>query len=132
MNKKYDFPIDCLLINSQSDNKSVFYQVLHFKNKEIIFSNKFSLDFTVNLVNFFGIVKALMYCNKNELNLPIFSNNNAAIKWARNSKGMYYDNPYASKVADFAFKKLSELKNVYLIDKWDSENWGAISENFSK
>lgn len=136
MKNKNTLPNDFLLIHSSLDKgtNKVVYKVWHFASAKIIFTKSFPIIFSVNIVNFFAVVKALMYCKAQCLTIPIFSNNYSVIKWVNDKKlkEKGYENPIVSNLASRAMTILCGLKNTTLVKLWETPKYGLVSKYFNK
>ncbi len=131
MNNKNTLPKDFLLINSfKNKENKVIYNVLHYKSGNIILTKSFSREFSINIVNFFAIVKALMYCKSHKVKLPIFSNNYSALKWIKDKKIKDYENTMVANCANMAVSILYRCENLDLVYYWNKQYFGTVGEFF--
>lgn len=94
-------------------------------------------DGTNNIVEFLGIVHALVYCQENNLDLPIYTDSQTAISWvkaknARTKQPRTQDNVPLFMLLDRAviWLKKNEYKNPIL--KWETKIWGEIKADFGR
>ncbi|MCU4156418.1 ribonuclease H family protein [Carboxylicivirga sp. A043] len=112
------------------------YQGVYTKDERQLFHQKFNLG-TNNIGEFLALVHGISYLQKNNLNIPIYSDSKIAIGWVMKKQ-------CKSKLAETAkTKELFELVrraehwlktntiNVKIL-KWDTKNWGEIPADFGR
>jgi ribonuclease HI len=92
---------------------------------------------TVNLGEFLGIVHALAFLKKREIDWPVYSDSRTAIAWVR-KKSINTNLVPSPKNAELfqlvqrALKWLKENSYANRILKWETEYWGEIPADFGR
>ena len=125
-----------IIINSFSDEcREMIYKAFLASSKEMLLSRKFEGYCTKNVANFIAIANALLYCKKNDIDLPIYSNNMVAIKWIKEKK--YNSKLYKTKKNQIIYETLesalkwlnnNDFKNPILF--WDKKKLGNFKSFF--
>jgi ribonuclease HI len=113
------------------------YQGVYTKTGEIIFRQGPFEDGTNNVVEFLGIVHALAYCKKKNINLPIYSDSRNAINWVRDKQAKTLlektdKNMRLFELIERAVKWLKENKYENQVLKWETRVWGENLADFGR
>jgi ribonuclease HI len=112
------------------------YQGVYTKDNRQLFHQKFNLG-TNNIGEFLALVHGISYLQKNNLNIPIYSDSKIAIGWVM-KKQCKSKLPETAKTKElFALVRRAEawLKTNTItvkILKWDTKNWGEIPADFGR
>ncbi|MBQ9473457.1 MAG: ribonuclease H family protein [Bacteroidales bacterium] len=92
---------------------------------------------TNNIGEFLGLVHALSYLKKHNLNLPIYTDSVNAMKWVREKKcrSKLPLNDKTAELWDFVRRAEAWLHNndiTATILKWDTDRWGEIPADFGR
>jgi len=113
------------------------YRGVYTHNKEEIFHQGPFADGTNNIGEFLAIVHALAWLDKNNINIPVYTDSLTALSWIRQKKcntklEMNIDN---QKLFELKFRAEDWLRshtwNIEIL-KWDTENWGEIPADFGR
>lgn len=106
-----------------------FYQGVDLETGEKIFEKHLG-EGTNNIAEFLGIVHAIHYCEKNNIEPIIWSDSKTAIAWVRNKKAnTTIDGPITDRLS----KACEYLKNKdIVINKWKTKEWGEIPADFGR
>ncbi|MDR0789853.1 MAG: ribonuclease H family protein [Bacteroidales bacterium] len=112
------------------------YRGVHIASGKQIFHYKYPYG-TNNIGEFLGVVHALSYLKRNNLNMPIYTDSNNAMKWVREKKCKTKLVRNQRTEALFCYIERAEnwLKtNTYTtpILKWETEQWGEIPADFGR
>ncbi len=112
------------------------YQGVYTKDSRQLFHQKFPLG-TNNIGEFLALVHGISYLQKNNLNLPIYSDSQIAIGWVlkKHCKSKLEETARTKALFDMvrraeAWLKANEIKVKIL--KWDTKNWGEIPADFGR
>jgi len=94
-------------------------------------------DGTINMGEFLAIVLALIYCQREKLNLSIYSDSQTAISWVRDKEVRTGHEPNARNKELFnaisiALKWLNENSYSNQILKWETRAWGENPADFGR
>jgi ribonuclease HI len=115
----------------------VEYRGVNTETKEIIFSQGAFEGGTNNLGEFLAIVHALALFEKNQKNMPIYSDSLTAINWVKKMeiKSTQIRTQKNELLFDLVDRALNWLKTHTFrvpILKWDTENWGQIPADYDR
>jgi len=113
------------------------YQGVHTKTGEVVFREGPFEDGTNNIVEFLAIVHALAYCQKNNLDLPVYSDSLTAISWVarknpRTKHKRSEKNKKLFELMDRAVKWLKENPCQTKVLKWETKAWGENPADFGR
>jgi len=106
-----------------------FYQGVDLETGEQLFYKHLG-EGTNNIAEFLGIVHAIHYCEKNNIEPIIWSDSMTAIAWVRNKKHKSTFNGEVTKRMDKACLYLQD-KDIK-INKWLTKQWGEIPADFGR
>jgi len=92
---------------------------------------------TNNIGEFLGIVHALAYLKKNNINIPVYSDSRTALKWVKD-KAVKTKLPRNAKTGplfeliDRALLWLNNNEYPNPVLKWQTEMWGEIPADFGR
>ncbi len=113
------------------------YRGVYTHNKEEIFHQGPFAVGTNNIGEFLAIVHALAWLDKNNINIPVYTDSLTALSWIRQKKcntklEMNIDN---QKLFELKFRAEDWLRshtwNIEIL-KWDTEKWGEIPADFGR
>ena len=112
------------------------YQGVFTKDGRQLFHQKFNLG-TNNIGEFLALVHGISYLQKNNLNIPIYSDSKIAIGWVMKKacKSKLPENAKTKGLFEMVRRAESWLKNNPVkvkILKWDTKNWGEIPADFGR
>jgi ribonuclease HI len=112
------------------------YQGVYTKDNRQLFHQKFDLG-TNNIGEFLALVHGISYLQKNNLNIPIYSDSKIAIGWVMKKacKSKLPETPKTKALYDLVRRAEHWLKNnkiTVTILKWDTKNWGEIPADFGR
>lgn len=112
------------------------YQGVYTKDGRQLFHQKFMLG-TNNIGEFLALVHGISYLQKNNLNLPIYSDSKIAIGWVmkKECKSKLPESPKTKDLYELVRRAENWLKNNAIkvpILKWDTKNWGEIPADFGR
>jgi ribonuclease HI len=112
------------------------YRGVHIASGKQLFHYKYPYG-TNNIGEFLGIVHALSYLKRNNLNLPIYTDSLNAIKWVREKKckTKLEKSPRTEALFNYIERAENWLKtNTYTTQvlKWATEQWGEIPADFGR
>ena len=112
------------------------YQGVYTKDGRQLFHQKFVLG-TNNIGEFLALVHGISYLQKNNLNLPIYSDSKIAIGWVmkKECKSKLPETPITKELYELVRRAENWLKNNPIkvpILKWDTKNWGEIPADFGR
>ncbi len=112
------------------------YQGVYTKDGRQLFHQKFKLG-TNNIGEFLALVHGISYLQKNNLNLPIYSDSKIAIGWVmkKECKSKLPETPKTKELYELVRRAENWLKNNPIkvkILKWDTKNWGEIPADFGR
>jgi ribonuclease HI len=104
--------------------------------KRIFHQGPFPLG-TVNIGEFLALVHGLAYLQKNNLNIPIYSDSRTAIAWVRKKaiKTSLERNDFTEPLFQLVDRALTWIQNNHWnneILKWETEIWGEIPADFGR
>ena len=113
------------------------YQGVDTKTKKLLFGKGPFEDGTNNTMEFLGIVHALAYCEKNNIDVPIYSDSKIAIGWVRDKEARtdLIKNERNKKIFELLDRavhwlKTHPYKNKVL--KWETRAWGENPADFGR
>jgi len=106
-----------------------FYRGVDIKTGEVLFYKNLGMG-TNNVAEFLGVIRAIHYCEKNNIEPNIWSDSVTAIAWVRNKKHKSTFKGDVTKRLDDACDYLLN-KNV-TINKWRTKEWGEIPADFGR
>lgn len=112
------------------------YQGVYTKDGRQLFHQKFMLG-TNNIGEFLALVHGISYLQKNNLNMPIYSDSKIAIGWVmkKECKSKLPESPKTKDLYELVRRAENWLKNNAIkvpILKWDTKNWGEIPADFGR
>lgn len=112
------------------------YQGVYTRDGRQLFHQKFMLG-TNNIGEFLALVHGISYLQKNNLNLPIYSDSKIAIGWVmkKECKSKLPESPKTKDLYELVRRAENWLKNNAIkvpILKWDTKNWGEIPADFGR
>jgi len=112
------------------------YQGVFTKDSRQLFHQKFPLG-TNNIGEFLALVHGISYLQKNQLNVPIYSDSKIAIGWVMKKKcrSKLEETPKTKALYDMVRRAELWLENNPIkvkILKWDTKNWGEIPADFGR
>jgi ribonuclease HI len=113
------------------------FRGVHVKSGKILFQRGIYPDGTVNIGEFLALVLGLMYLNKNNLTIPIYTDSKTALAWVRNKKAKTKLERTSQNEELFLMMEKAEnwLKiNTYSnkILKWETACWGEIPADYNR
>lgn len=114
------------------------YRGVHTESEEEIFRVGPFPDGTNNVGEFLGIVHALSWLMKHEMQMPVYSDSQTAISWVYTGKCRTRLKHTARNAPIFAMIRSAEnwLAENELRDdavlKWDTELWGEVPADFGR
>lgn len=122
----------CNMVTGQME-----YQGVHTTTRQQLFKMGPFQKGSNNIGEFLAIVHALAWCQKHNINLPIYTDSRTAMAWVRNKKANTKVAP--SDANDQLFDMIDRaeqwLKNntwTNPILKWETEAWGEIPADFGR
>ncbi|MEQ8553078.1 MAG: ribonuclease H family protein [Cyclobacteriaceae bacterium] len=115
----------------------VEYQGINLKTNEKIFHAGPLEDGTNNIAEFLAIVRALIYCKRKSLFIPIYTDSSVAMSWIR-KKNARTKHPRTEKnkllfeALDRAANWLKTNNYSNEILKWETKNWGENPADFGR
>ena len=115
----------------------VEYRGVFTATREVLFREGPFEDGTNNIVEFLAIVHALMFCRKNDLNYPIYSDSRNAINWVsekttRTTHPRNEKNDKLFRMMERSVKLLEENDFPNRILKWETQVWGENPADFGR
>ncbi|MBK3517958.1 ribonuclease H1 domain-containing protein [Carboxylicivirga marina] len=112
------------------------YQGVFTKDGRQLFHQKFQLG-TNNIGEFLALVHGISYLQKNNLNIPVYSDSKIAIGWVmkKQCKSKLDDTPKTKQLFELVRRAEDWLKANPIkvkILKWDTKNWGEIPADFGR
>jgi ribonuclease HI len=112
------------------------YQGVYTRDGRQLFHQKFMLG-TNNIGEFLALVHGISYLQKNNLNMPIYSDSKIAIGWVmkKECKSKLPESPKTKDLYELVRRAENWLKNNAIkvpILKWDTKNWGEIPADFGR
>ncbi|WP_430810799.1 MULTISPECIES: viroplasmin family protein [unclassified Carboxylicivirga] len=112
------------------------YQGVYTKDGRQLFHKKFDLG-TNNIGEFLALVHGISYLQKNNLNLPIYTDSKIAMGWVskKTCKSKLAETPRTKELFELVHRAEEWLKNNKVqvkIMKWDTKNWGEIPADFGR
>lgn len=112
------------------------YQGVYTKDSRQLFHQKFDLG-TNNIGEFLALVHGIYYLQKNNLDIPIYSDSKIAIGWVmkKECKSKLKETAKTKALFDLVRRAENWLKNNTItvkILKWDTKNWGEIPADFGR
>lgn len=112
------------------------YQGVYTKDGRQLFHQKYPLG-TNNIGEFLALVHGISYLQKNNLNLPVYSDSQIAIGWVlkKKCKSKLEETPKTKALFDLVRRAELWLENNTIsvkIIKWDTKNWGEIPADFGR
>jgi len=112
------------------------YQGVYTKDNRQLFHQKFPLG-TNNIGEFLALVHGISYLQKNQLDIPIYSDSKIAIGWVmkKKCKSKLDETPQTKGLFDMVRRAEQWLeKNTVKVKilKWDTKNWGEIPADFGR
>ena len=113
------------------------YQCVDTATKRLLFRLGPYQEGTNNVAEFLGLVHALAYCKKNNLNVPVYSDSVTAISWVKRKKMNSQlvrssENKVLFDLLERAEKWLHENTYTTKILKWETELWGENPADFGR
>ena len=113
------------------------FRGVHVKSGKILFQRGVYPDGTVNIGEFLALVLGLIYLNKNNLTVPIYTDSKTAIAWVRNKKAKttLERTPQNEELFLMIEKAENWLKNNTYpnkIIKWETACWGEIPADYNR
>jgi len=113
------------------------WQVVDTETKEVMFSSGPVPGGTNNIAEFLALASAMIYCHKNGLHLPIYSDSVSARAWARDSfcntdRRKLAENTSLLNYVVKSEKVCSKYGGKFQILTWDTENWGENPADFGR
>jgi ribonuclease HI len=113
------------------------FRGVHVKSRRILFQRGIYSNGTVNIGEFLALVLGLMYLNKNNLTMPIYTDSKTAIAWVRNKKAktQIERTPQNEELFLMIEKAENWLKtNTYSnkVIKWETSCWGEIPADYDR
>jgi ribonuclease HI len=106
-----------------------FYRGVDIETNKILFEKHLG-EGTNNIAEFLAIVHAIHYCEKNNIEVNIWSDSKTAITWVRNKK---VNTSVNGPITDRLAKACEYIKNKdILIHKWETKHWGEIPADFGR
>jgi ribonuclease HI len=119
------------------DTQEIEYQGVNLETGEVIFERGPFHHGTINIAEFLAVAEALIYCNENHLDLPIYTDSLVAMSWIKDkelrTKVKWDENNNA--LHNHAFKILRLLQSrryMNPIYKWQTNIWGSIPADYGK
>ncbi|WP_430813366.1 viroplasmin family protein [Carboxylicivirga sp. RSCT41] len=112
------------------------YQGVYTKDNRQLFHQKFNLG-TNNIGEFLALIHGISYLQKNNLNIPIYSDSKIAIGWVmkKQCKSKLAETPKTKELFELVRRAENWLKTNTIkvkILKWDTKNWGEIPADFGR
>ena len=138
--QKYGSPIpDSISVDAACSGKTglMEYQGVDTKSGAVFFKMGPFEKGSNNIGEFLAIVHALAWCNKHQIERPIYTDSKTAISWVKNKKAKTKVDPIPQNAPLFDLIKRAEywLKNnswKNQILKWHTEAWGEIPADFGR
>lgn len=113
------------------------YQGVYTRTGKRLFGMGPFAEGTNNIVEFLAIVHALGYCQKHQLNVPIYSDSVTAMKWVKTKKAntkviATATNEPIRQLIDRAENWLQTNNYTNPILKWETESWGENPADFGR
>ena len=113
------------------------FRGVHVKTRKILFQRGVYPNGTVNIGEFLALVLGLIYLNKNNLTIPIYTDSKTAIAWVRNKKAKtkLEHTPENEELFLMIQKAENWLKtNTFSnkILKWETNCWGEIPADYDR
>lgn len=113
------------------------YQGVYTRTGKRLFRMGPFAEGTNNIVEFLAIVHALGYCQKHQLNVPIYSDSVTAMKWVKTKKANTKVIPTATnepirQLIARAENWLHTNNYTNPILKWETESWGENPADFGR
>jgi ribonuclease HI len=120
-----------------SSSQNMEYQGVYTANKAQWFRVGPIPKGTNNVGEFLAIVHALALCQKQKINLPIYTDSMTAMAWIRNKRAntKLEAVPENEKLFEYIERAEEWLKNNTWnnkILKWDTQHWGEIPADFGR
>jgi len=117
--------------------KEMEYQGVKTDTGEVLFKKGPFEGGSNNIGEFLALVHALAYCKKENINTPIYSDSNSAIKWVKQKKTntsvvKTQNNEQLFDLIERAEKWLQENHWNNEILKWETAAWGEIPADFGR
>ncbi len=118
-------------------NKKMEYRGVNTKTGEVIFRKGPFEGGSNNIGEFLAIVHALAHCKKHNINPPIYTDSNTAIKWVYQKKANtkiveQSHNKELFNLIKRAEKWLQENQWKNKLLKWETAAWGEIPADFGR
>lgn len=113
------------------------YQAVHTTTKQLIFKQGPYSDGTNNIGEFLAIVHALAYCQKNKLDLPIYTDSVTALSWIKRKRSntraeRTKKNALLFELIERADKWLENNAYSNKVLKWQTKAWGEIAADYGR
>jgi len=113
------------------------FRGIHVKTGKILFQRGVYLNGTVNIGEFLALVLGLIYLNKNNLTMPIYTDSKTAITWVRNKKAKTKlectpENEELFSMIQKAENWLSTNTFNNKVLKWETAYWGEIPADYNR
>ncbi len=115
----------------------VEYQGVDTRTKKVLFKKGPFEGGTNNIGEFLAIVHGLAYCQKENINIPIYSDSKNAMSWVkdkkvRTSQEKNDKNIELFKLIDRAIKWLENNEYSNKVLKWETKAWGENPADFGR
>lgn len=112
------------------------YQGVDTRTGEQLFHQSFTLG-TNNIGEFLALVHGLAFLQKQQSNIPVYSDSRIAIKWVKDGKcrtklKRTRSTAYLYQLIERAEAWLANHTYENPLLKWDTENWGEIPADFGR
>jgi len=113
------------------------FRGVHVKSGKILFQRGIYPEATVNIGEFLALVLGLIYLNRNELTMPVYTDSKTAMSWVRNKRAKTQlkrtpQNEELFLMIEKAEKWLKTNPNHNKVIKWETAYWGEIPADYNR
>jgi len=122
----------CILADGTIEYKGIHYPI----GKELFRKGPYE-NATNNIAEFLAVVSGMIYSVQHNMTLPVYSDSQTAIAWARNGRhnstlARTDKNGHIFKLLDQAEEWLAENKGKVAVEKWLTKEWGENPADFGR
>jgi len=131
-------PKECIIVDGSCVKGGIIeYRGFHYPSMNQLFSKGPFDGGTNNIAEFLGLVSGMMYSEKYNLFLPVYSDSNTALSWVRwgkHNSGLEKteENEQIFRGLASAEKWLSKNKSEVVVEKWRTDLWGENPADYDR
>ena len=113
------------------------FRGVHVKTGKVLFQRGVYPNGTVNIGEFLALVLGLIYLNKNNLTIPIYTDSQTAISWVRNKRARTkLEHTPENEELFLMIQKAENWLNTNTFNnkilKWETAYWGEIPADYNR